>query len=546
MKSHQGRSVVLTKERINEMNAVGAWDDKILIDHFDEWVKTEPDRTAIISYFSERDEKISVSFAELSQLSKSIAANFTRLGIGLGDIVSFQLNNRWEFYAISLACVRVGAVTNPLMPVLREKELSYMLELSRSRIFIVPKRFKRFDFKAMALRLREELPTLEYVFVLDDDDSETGFGCLTGEADFIQPPPPHANEIMQLLFTSGTTGEPKGSMHTANTLFANVRQFVERIELTGDDVVLCPTPLAHQLGYLFGLLLPVFTGATVIYQDIWNADTAADLIEQDKATVCVGATPFLADLANLEKISECDLSRFRLFVSGGAPIPPALVRSAKAKLDAEIIPVWGMTEVLVVTLVKLGDPEAKIFGTDGVAVDHVAVRIVDDNGNQLPCGREGRLEASGASICVGYLKRPELYKIADEIWFDTGDLARMDEDGYIRITGRSKDIIIRGGENIPVIEIENALYRHGNLAQVAIVAMPDPRLGERACAFVVLKKGKEFSMAEMSRYLTEQRITKVYYPERLEIVDKMPMTATGKIQKFELRSRAKNFGFEKQ
>lgn len=540
MKSHEGRSVFLSSETIDKMASEGAWENKILIDHFDMWAEKNPDRTAIVSCLTERDEVFSHSFKDLQDISKKIAANLLKLGIGLGDIVSFQLNNRWEFYALAIACVRIGAVTNPLMPVLREKELSYMLALTGSKIFIVPKEFRSFDFKSMALGLQRDLPALEHIIVLDDDDPELGFGRLTADTPFPESTEaPHANELMQLLFTSGTTGEPKGVMHTANTLYANVLQFAERLEITDEDVIFCPTPLAHQLGYLFGLLLPSLVGAKVIYQDIWDPANAADLIEQEGATLCMGATPFLADLADLPDVTDRNLSKFRLFVSGGAPIPPALVRRAKKNLEAKIISVWGMTEVLVVTSVKLGDPEEKVFGSDGVSVSHSAVRIVDENIRELPRGTEGRLEASGASICVGYLKRPELYVINDGIWFDTGDLARMDGDGYIRITGRTKDIIIRGGENIPVVEIESALYRHQAVSQVAIVAMPDDRMGERACAFVTLKDGESFSFEDMSAFLSEQKITKVYFPERLEILDAMPMTVTGKIQKFELRDSAK-------
>ncbi len=539
MKSHEGRAVFLSEERIAGMLASGAWDSKILTEHFDGWAERTPDRLAVVSYSAERDETVYWSFSELKSISERIAGNLVRLGIGHGDIVSFQLNNRWEFLAIALACVRIGAVTNPLMPVLRERELGFMLGLTQSKILIVPKVFRQFDFKSMALGLKDEVPSIEHVIALDDDDPQTGFERLLAEAPPLAPgSAPNANDLMQVLFTSGTTGEPKGVMHTANTLFANVSECAKRLKFSQDDVIFCPTPLAHQLGYLFGLLMPALAGAKVIYQDVWDPVKAADLIEQEGATFCMGATPFLVDLAGLHDVSKRDFSAFRLFVSGGAPIPPTLVRRAKSNLKAEIVSVWGMTEVLAVTTVKPGDPEAKVFGTDGVAVPHTAVRIVDESGKEQPRGAEGRLEAAGASVCVGYLKRPDLYKINDEIWFETGDLARMDEDGYIRITGRMKDIIIRGGENIPVVEIESALYRHDAIAQVAIVAIPDERLGERACAFVRLNPGHNLSMSEMLAFLTDQRFIKTYHPEHLEIVDEMPMTATGKIQKFDLRERA--------
>ena len=542
MKSHEGRNVFLTEHRIEAMLKSGAWSNKTLTDYFDNWARKDPERTAIISHSGEKKEQVTVSFGALYECSMRIAANLVRYDIGLGDVVSFQLNNRWEFIAISLACVRVGAIANPLMPVLREKELTYMLSLSETKMLIVPKTFRGFDFKSMALRLKKKLPALLNVFVLDDNETTVSFSNLT-EEDFVfnDPTSTDPNEVMQLLFTSGTTGEPKGAMHTANTLFANIVEIVKRLGCSREEVIFCPTPMAHQLGYLFGLMLPIFTGATVVLQDIWNPDIAVMLIEEQSVTMCVGATPFLADLAGHDGIERTDLTNFRMFVSGGAPIPPALVRSAKRNLQAEIISVWGMTEVLVMTIVKPGDPEEKVFGSDGVAVDHVAVRVVDNEGHIVDVGEEGSLEATGASICVGYLKRPNLYTINEEVWFETGDLAKMDEDGYIRITGRSKDIIIRGGENIPVVEIENVLYQHDAILQVAIVAMPDLRLGERACAFIVLKKGSSFSMSDMTAYLEALNIAKVYYPERLEVLDAMPMTVTGKIQKFELRERARIF-----
>lgn len=540
MKSHKNRSVILTEERIARMVDAGAWDNQLLSDHFSRCVQNFPDKVAVKSFSLNRDQVHALTFSEMDGIANQIACAFQRLGIGLGDVVSFQLENRWEFTAIALACERIGAVTNPLMPVLRERELSYMLSLSESKILIVPKSFRGFDFKSMAFELKSKISTLEHVLVLDDT-GENGFdsavdnnGLLTNA----QKPSP--NDLLQILFTSGTTGEPKGVMHTPNTLFANIRECADRLAFNVDDVIFCPTPLAHQLGYLYGFLLPTLIGATAVLIDVWDPKRAADIIEDERATFCMGATPFLNDLAGLDGISQRNLLAFRLFISGGAPIPSALVSSAKKNLSAEIVSVWGMTEVLAVTTVCLGDPEAKVAGTDGVPTPHTSVRIVDHQGETLPVGQEGFLETSGATVCVGYLKRPELFKVNDEIWFDTGDLARMDEDGYIRITGRAKDIIIRGGENIPVVEIEGILYRHEAIAQVAIVAMPDERLGEKACAYVQLKPGNTLTLEDISKFLETEKVAKVYHPERLELVEAMPMTATGKVQKYELRNLARS------
>ena len=205
-----------------------------------------------------------------------------------------------------------------------------------------------------------------------------------------------------------------------------------------------------------------------------------------------------------------------------------------------VISAWGMTENGAITTTQRGDAPEKVFGTDGKALHGMDVRVVDPDGNPMPTNREGRLQARGQSSFVGYLKRPELYDTDAEGWFETGDMARMSEDGYIRITGRGKDIIIRGGENVPVVEVEELLYRHPAIQDVAVVGMPDPRLGERGCAFATLKPGRRLAFAELVGFLEEHKIAKNYLPERLEIIDEMPRTPSGKIQKFQLREIAKD------
>jgi cyclohexanecarboxylate-CoA ligase len=327
-------------------------------------------------------------------------------------------------------------------------------------------------------------------------------------------------------------------MHTSNTLLGTVRKFAERMSVGPADSVFMPSPLAHQLGFAYGILMTQLMGIPLVLLDVWNPASAADLIERHRATFTFAATPFLADLANFPGIAERRLDSLRLFVSSGAPIPPAIVQKTQERLGVTVVTCWGMTECCSVTMTP---PSGyKVLESDGCVLDGEEARIVDERGNEVPRGVEGTLQIRGAALFVGYLKRPQLYALEPGGWFDTGDVARMDAEGYIRICGRNKDIVIRGGENIPVMEVESALYRMPEIADVAIVAMPDPRLIERACAFVTLRPGQSLTLERLRRHLAGEEIAKHFWPERLEVIDEMPRTPTGKIQKFVLRERARS------
>ena len=294
--------------------------------------------------------------------------------------------------------------------------------------------------------------------------------------------------MVELIYTSGTSGEPKAVMHTANTVLAPANCFIEDIGLTGRDVVFMGSPYAHQTGFLYGMLMPVMLGTTTVALDAWSAADAVPLIEREGATFSMGSTPFLSDVVNLPDELRGRVSRtLRTWVCAGAPIPRVLVQRAKAEMNLDVLSCWGMTENAGLTITRKSDPQEKVFETDGRALPGNEVRIVDDRKRPLPADAIGNLQARGITHCVGYLKKPQLNSIDEDGWFDTGDLARMDGDGYIRIVGRTKDVIIRGGENIPVAEVENLIYRHPRVAECAIVAMPDERLGERGCAFVTPK-----------------------------------------------------------
>ena len=528
--------------------AAGFWHDRTINDDLDACVAGTPDKLALTALRTESGEMRRFTYREMAALANRIAVGLSRLGVGRNDVVSLQLPNWWEFTLTYLACSRIGAVLNPLMHIFRERELSFMLKHGESKVIIVPKVFRGFDHEQMIEGLRPGLPSLCHVVVVGGAGANSFEALLAGpewekEADaarILSSSRPGPDDITQLIYTSGTTGEPKGVMHSANSLMANIIPYAKRLRLGAEDVVLMASPMAHQTGFMYGLMMPVMLRASALLQDIWEPRRAVELIRAEGASFTMASTPFLTDLAKTVAETGDAVPTLRTFLCAGAPIPGPLVEQARKVLGTKIVSAWGMTENSAVTLIDLEDDDELAFTTDGVPLPGVELKVVGEDGAALPAGKAGRLLARGCSNFGGYLRRPQWNNTDAEGWFgwfDTGDLARMDARGYIRITGRSKDVIIRGGENIPVVEIEALLYRHPDIAQAAIVAYPDERLGERACAVVVTKPGKtlDFDADAMVAFLKAQKVALQYIPERLSVLEAMPTTPSGKIQKFKLR-----------
>jgi cyclohexanecarboxylate-CoA ligase len=523
--------------------AAGHWQDRTINDHLAACVRDRPDAPALTALSIDRQHVTRFTWQELARMADRVAVGLSRLGIVAGDVVSCQLPNGWHLSVLYLACARLGAVLNPVMPIFRERELSFMLAHAQSKVVVVPKLFRGFDHAQMLRGLRDALPALRHIVVVDGEGDDSFEALLSGPcwedatdaATTLQCSRPGPDDVTQLIYTSGTTGEPKGVMHTANTLFSNIVAYAGRLHLTGDDVVLMASPMAHQTGFMYGLMMPVVLGAHAVLQDIWDPARAAALIRDEGVTFTMGSTPFLTDLARVVAEAGAPVPSLRIFLCAGAPIPGALVEQARQALGAKIVSAWGMTENGAVTTTLPEDSDERASTTDGRPLPGVAIRVVDGTDADVPAGETGRLLVRACSNFGGYLKRPQLNGTDADGWFDTGDLARLDADGYLRIAGRSKDVIIRGGENIPVLEVETLLYRHPAVAQVAIVAYPDERLGERACAFVVPRAGHDFDHAAMVDWLKGQKMALQYIPEKLVVRDALPATPAGKIQKFRLR-----------
>ena len=534
---------VLIAPRRAHSVAQGFWHDRTINNDLDACVASCPDKLALTAVQAESGATTRFTYRELAAMADRVAVGLSRLGVGRNDVVACQLPNWWQFTITYLACSRIGAVMNPLMHIFRERELSFMLKHGEAKVLIVPKVFRGFDYEQMVTALQPSLPELKHLVVVDGTGANSFEALLSGpvwenEADaqtLLTRHRPGPDDVTQLIYTSGTTGEPKGVMHTANTTLANIIPYAERLRLGADDVVLMASPMAHQTGFMYGLMMPIMLRASAVLLDIWEPLKAIDLIRDQGATFTMASTPFLTDLARNVAESGKAVPTLRTFLCAGAPIPGALVEQARRVLGTKIVSAWGMTENGAVTLIELDDDDERAFTTDGSPLPGVELKVVDIDDSALPAGQTGRLLVRACSNFGGYLKRPQWNATDADGWFDTGDLARLDAQGYVRITGRSKDVIIRGGENIPVVEIEALLYRHPAIAMAAIVAYPDERLGERACAVVVPKPGHSIDLPAIVEFLKAQKIAVQYIPERLIVRDAMPSTPSGKLQKFKLR-----------
>jgi cyclohexanecarboxylate-CoA ligase len=525
----------------------GFWVDKSFDEFLQQAIAATPGKLALLADRADRAEARRFTYAELGDLVARAAAALKRLGIGPGDVISVQLPNWWEFAVISLAAFRLGAIVNPLMPIFREHELRYMLDFAETKMMIVPKLFRGFDHEAMLRSLQPEMSKLQHLIVVDGEGADSFDRALLSGSERLGPPPAGeigalaADQIAVLMFTSGTTGSPKGVMHCLNTLLACNIALAGRFGLDASDTMLVCSPLGHMTGFAAGMLLGFKIGASVVFQDIWEPKRGVAIMAHEGVTYSAGAATFLADMCDAVAGGAAKPGRLRKFLCAGAPIPPSVIDRVYRELDLKVCSLWGMTESLSSTLTEPGRALEKSSKTDGRPLDGVAVKVLRMDGSPAPVGEKGLLKVRGAQMCLGYYKRPDMEPFDAEGWFDTGDMAYLDDEGYIRIDGRIKDIIIRGGENVPVFDIENLLFKHPAVLSAAIVGYPDPRLGERACAFVVLRPGQTLDLAGVQAIMAEHKVAKQYWPERVEIVADLPKTPAGKVQKYQLREIAKAF-----
>ena len=431
----------------------------MILDDLDRHARERPGERAVVEVRADGSVH-ELTWGALENESARVASTLLRLAVLEGEPVAFQLPNRLEFVTIALGTLRAGAVCEPLMPMFRERELEFMLRESGARVLFVPDTFRGRDHATMATALRETLPNLEHVVVLPD-----GYQSVLGQTPDGVFPAQSPDQIAQLLFTSGTSGEPKGALHRQDVLTRAADHHIEHFGLGADDVIYIPSPLAHQTGFLYGMWIAIRLGVPQLVQEVWDAEVGLDAMRRFGATFVQAATPFLADLTRVAEVRGegwVGTQSLKTFVATGAAIPRELARRSREILGAEVGGAWGTTESCLGCAFAPGDPPELAWGTDGRALTGVQLRVVDDDGQTLGTGEEGNFEVHTDCLFDGYLNRPELTAeaVTADGWYRTGDLARIDAHGYVRITGRVKDVINRGGEKVPVAEIEQLLHAH--------------------------------------------------------------------------------------
>lgn len=509
----------------------GAWDRRTVADQALERASADPEFVALIDGAGE------LTRAELVEDSLALAAALHGRGLRPGDVLAFQVPNWREAAVINLAAAFSGLVINPIVPIYRDAEVTMMLGDCRATAIFVAASFRGFDFAAMAERVRGRLPDLRHVFTVrgsGEDDYQTLLG--EGRGRSFDRPLVDPLGVKLVLYTSGTTGRPKGVLHSHVTLQHIVRASAAHWGMAEGEATLMPSPVTHVSGYANGLELPLICGTRTVLMESWDARLALELIERHGLVGTVAATPFLVELAGAARASGKPLPSLRFFACGGAAVPPEVIPAANAAFaNCRAFRVFGSSEVPLVTF---GWPQDERLAatTDGQIVDY-QVRIVDEEDRDLPDGTEGEILARGPGMLMGYADEAQTDEaITADGYFRTGDLGVRSADRALTITGRKKDLIIRGGENISAKEIEDVLHTHPAVREASVVAMPHERLGEGICAYVIAADGAVASAADLAAHVSSSGLAKQKIPERFEFVADFPRTASGKIRKDQLRA----------
>lgn len=502
-----------------------------------------PKRIGLVGW-SESGRRQTKSYEEYDRAATSAANRLGSLGVGPGDSVVIMLPNGLAFAEILFGVLQLGAVYSGIPAAYGPRQLGSVLDRTKAKVLVIPARWRSADHLRMSRDVRESLTTLEHVVVVGE--AAPGITLRAGEiawdeVDDEVVAPNHEVDpqaLCYLGFTSGTTGSPKGAMHNHETLSYAVREQVTHVgrEAFGNQFVqLVASPVGHHTGFVWGLLMTTHLAGTAVLLDRWDPRRASEVIRAEAVTTFFGAPTFLQDLLQTDLVDDpsCPLT---CMVIAGAPVPAGLIRRAAQAFNAFVAPAWGMTECSIVSCAVPDRDD--LLDTDGTIIRGSEVRVVDDAGSPSGGGVVGHLQVRGPGVTLGYFDLPEetAHAFRPGLWLDTGDMASLVEGGALRLMGRSKDIVIRGGENVPVIEVEGLVLDHPDVVAVSVVGVPDDRLGEAVCAAVVLRpQAPQMTVTSLTTYLKERGLSVHYLPERVVVLDELPTTPSGKVRKVDVR-----------
>ncbi len=477
------------------------------------------------------------TLGEVTDQSLRLASGLRRLGLGPGDCIAIQVPNWLEGAVTFAAAMHLGLVVVPIIHIYGPAEVGFILRQSGAKALVMPDRWRSIDYLQRVDSLRD-VPDLTHVVVITDNAVANGHRWSDLAIDEpIAPVPGNADDVCLLIYTSGTTAEPKGVQHSHNTMLAEIRSLEAFLDSGERSVNLGAFPAGHIAGVLALLRMFVF-GTTTILLDQWNPADAARLVAHHRVTSTAGAPIFLRGLLDQAQALDLDISSITHYMVGGASVPPSLVAEADRR-GISVYRGYGSTEHPVISTGVPTDPLDKRAGTDGRLTPGNEIRLVDDGGVDVEPGTDGEIAVRGPEQFVGYRDA----RLDDEAflpggWFLTGDIGRMDDQGYLTITDRKKDVIIRGGENIASKEVEDILARMPAILEAAVVGMPDDLYGEKVCAFLLVRGGSEVSLDDVRRHFVHAGVARQKTPERIVIVEELPRSMSGKVKKFELRNHS--------
>jgi cyclohexanecarboxylate-CoA ligase len=522
----------------------GLWRGVALGDAFARTVAQRGDATMLV------DGDDEISFRVLEQRVVAFADGLARRGVGQGDAVAYQLPNWWEAAVAFLATVRLGAHAVPIVPILRAREVTVILRQTHPRAIVVPARFRNVDFVAQTREVLRALGDLDPLLVVargaaSEDARAVRFADVCDDLEGVAAPASapaaarvDASTLALVIYTSGSTAEPKGALHSHDTLTAEIDSLVDAHGLGATDRVLMPSPLTHVSGVIHGILAPALLGTSAVLQERWDPAAGIAAIERHGVTYMVGAPTFLQEMLASPALSAHDVTSLRLFSCGGASVAPELMRLGRARIPGMVTKrSYGSSEFPTIATTGIEDALARGLDTEGRALRGVELRVTDESGLPLDTGHEGEIRARGPECFLGYVDASLDADAFDaDGFFRTGDLGVLDADGYLRVTGRVKDIIVRKGEKISAREVEDLLLEHPEIVDAALIPLADPATGERACACVQLAHdAAPLTLDALVAFLRARDLTPQKLPEQLELVDDFPRTPSGKINKRLLR-----------